>query len=119
MFKANQRNRSGAEGEELVEEYVESGETQREFCEERGLCVGTLQYWLRKVGGRIELEETDISEERSVAPFVEVKVTATGCPTKGEDAPAYEVVVGNGRRLRIRGGFDVQEVATLLAILEE
>jgi transcriptional regulator with XRE-family HTH domain len=32
----------------IVEEYRESGLTQREFCEARGIAKSTLGYWLRK-----------------------------------------------------------------------
>jgi hypothetical protein len=119
MSKVIRKNRSIVEGSELVEEYVASGRTQWEYCRAIGVSIGTLQYWLRRVHGGVEADGNEFGVRPEDRHFVEVKLDAPiGLPRKA-DAPGYEIVLGNGRRLRVGGGFDGQEVAALLAILED
>jgi hypothetical protein len=119
MSKANRKNRSIVEGAELVEEYLASGRTQWEYCRAVGVSIGTLQYWLRQVHGEVEADEIEFRGRPEDRHFVEVKLDASIALPRKTDAPGYEIVLGNGRRLRVGGGFDGQEVAALLAILED
>jgi hypothetical protein len=119
MSTTGRRNRDAAAGARLIEQYVESGLTQREFCTRRRVSVGTLQYWLRRI-------VADESGERPTEPrLVEVSLLAAAMmeAPKAERAElargGYEVVLGGERRLRISPGFDAEEVAVLVALLEE
>lgn len=104
----------------MVAEYVESGQSQGEYCRERGLGVSRLQYWLRKTA---ELEEASPGSAGG-SGFVELKVEGlAGSREDGRQSPAdlreYEIVLANGRRLVVRGGFDLSEVTALVSVLEE
>ena len=120
MNKARQRNRTKAEREAILEEFIESGLTQREFCEERGILVGTFQYWLRRTR---EVEEAmEVQAHEGSAALMEVKFAADGGLFGSGDGiwrkAEYEVVLREGKRLVVRGGFAASEVAALIAILE-
>ena len=114
MNQNRRRNRTQSEGEELIAEYVESGMTQRAFCEREGISVGTLAYWLRKVGRA----ETD--EGAGHAGLVEVQLIDEGEPrvAMGCERPGYEIILPGERCLRVPPGFDADEVAVLLSVLE-
>ena len=118
MKKERRRNRSRAEREEILAEYVESGLSQVEFCLERGISVGTMGYWLRKAR---EFEE-GVEEPAASGGFVEVQVTGGGMtpfPVAGMlETARYEVVLRDGKRLVIGTGFKTSEVAALLDVLE-
>lgn len=120
MKTTGRRNRDADAGTRLIEQYIESGLTQREFCEGQRISVGTLQYWLGRLAG-------DEAARASAEPrLVEVNVIGAGAVTKTsstESAVAaivgYEVLLAGERRLRIPPGFDAKEVAVLVALLEE
>ena len=119
MSTTGRRNRDAAAGRRLIEQYVESGCTQREYCDRERISIGTLQYWLR----RIAAEEA--GEIRSEPQLVEVSLAGTMAMTKSTKAESaglarggYEVVLAGEWRLRISHGFDAEEVAVLVALLE-
>ena len=114
-MKQKQRlNRAQAEGEELVAEYVESELTQREFCVQKGICVGTLAYWLRKVSS------AETAAGQSGARLMEVQLISDDQSrvTRDQERPGYELLLPGERRLRVPRGFDAEEVAVLLGVLE-
>jgi hypothetical protein len=55
----NQTHKSSADRamarRQMVERYQSSGKSQREFCEEEGTSLSTLQWWMRKARGGAEL----------------------------------------------------------------
>ena len=105
-----------------MSEYLESGMRQREFCAEAQVSVGTLQYWLRKIGagaGEEGTQEWSGTELQSANPLLEVRLAGGSSLSGVPSAAGYEVVVENGRRLRIPSGFDAREVAALVSIMEE
>ena len=127
----SRRWRDGVQGRELVERYVESGLTQRVFAREEGIGVSTLHYWLRKVAAERD-EEAVVGDgerpERKARPvsLVEVELeprrSHPGNPRPGSvepGAPAYELELPAGVRLRICAGFAEQEVRRLLAMVRE
>ncbi len=117
MSKTKARRRSRVEREAILAEFRESGVTQGEFCLERGIGLSTFQYWVRKAR-----EAAQSSETQRQAAFVEVKIakgsTALALPrVKGERAE-YDVVLRSGQRLVVRSGFEPEEVAALVDLLE-
>jgi transposase len=93
---------------EMVERYERSGKSQREFCEDEGVGLSTLQLWMRKtsVGGKpapMALREV----EWPAAP------TATPAPGWG-----LELVSPRGWTLRHREALDGTELARLLKSLK-
>ena len=105
----------------MVAEYVESGQSQGQYCRQRGIGVSTLQYWLRKTAAL----EGAAPGSAGDCGFVELKVEGSEVSSRegGRPSPAgpreYELVLANGRRLVMRGGFELSELAALLTLLEE
>lgn len=93
--------------------------TQGEFSLERGIGLSTLQYWIRKA---CEEAEEPSKTQRQSAAFVEVKIakqsTALAMPHIERQRAEYDVVLCSGQRLVVRSGFEPEEVAALLALLE-
>ena len=76
------------------------------FCRERQLRASHFYWWKKQLGAS--------GAER----FVEVKL-ATAAPTLGADEDRrVEVVLRNGRSLRVGRGFDPELVRALAAVLE-
>jgi hypothetical protein len=90
----------------LLSDQVRSGQSVAAFCRERQLRASHFYWWKKRLGAS--------GAER----FVEVKL-ATAAPTLGaaEDR-RVEVVLRNGRSLRVGPGFDQELVRALAAVLE-
>jgi hypothetical protein len=93
----------------VAEEYEASGWTQREFAEQRGMKLSTLQSWVY----RRRRQESAAPEARMRLLPVEV----TAAPGVGASG-GVEVVLASGERVRFAAGTEVQYVARLLAALE-
>jgi hypothetical protein len=88
-----------------IGEWQASGLSARAFCERRGLTVASLYAW-RRVLRRRAAEN---------AAFVPVQVVADAVPAH---ASALEVVLADGRTVRVTPGFDAATLRQLLAVLE-
>ena len=90
----------------LLSEQGRSGQSVAAFCREHQLSASHFYWWKKRVGAS--------GAER----FVEVKL-ATAAPTlgAGEDR-RVEVVLRNGRSLRVGPGFDQELVRALAVVLE-
>ena len=95
---------TGKEVQRLVEEFVSGGMNRSEFCRTRGLSLGTLRRHLK--GGKQKAKQTP----RLVAVELEEKA--------GQKANAIEVVLGRGRRVEVRPGFDATTLQAVIAVLE-
>jgi transposase-like protein len=82
-----------------------SGLSVRAFCERHHLAQPSFYAWRRKL-------------QRRAAPATFLPVQVVGDEPTAR-APALEVVLTNGRGLRIGAGFDPATLRQLLAILEE
>jgi len=106
------RRRSQAEAEALVGEFEASGLMGEAFCQQRGLAVGTLDKYRRRV------HKGKQSGSGSMLP-VEV-VWSTGQKPNGDAGSDGVLVVelGSGRRIEVRQGFDVGTLERLLSVLD-
>lgn len=109
------RRRNGAEIQALVERYHQSGLTRTEFVQSEGICLMTLSRYLKKAR-----PATPLSSE-SPARFMEVERGAQ-MPAfesaKSEDRrDPYRVSFAHGASLEIPAGFCIEEVASLLELL--
>ena len=77
----------------------------RAFCDRRGLTVASFYAW-RRVLERRAAEK---------AAFVPVQVVADAAPLQ---ATTLEVVLADGRTVRVAPGFDGATLRQLLAVLE-
>jgi hypothetical protein len=88
-----------------IDECQTSGLSVRAFCERRGLTVASFYAW-RRVLRRRAAEQ---------AAFVPVQVVPDAVPTQ---TSALEVVLSDGRTVRVAPGFDAATLRQLLAVLE-
>ena len=61
--------RTTSEGKALVDEYYQSGLTQKKFSDQKGISICTLQYWIRR-NKQIDDGENNKAQHR----FVEITV---------------------------------------------
>jgi hypothetical protein len=106
------RRRSQAEAEALVAEFEASGLMREAFCQQRGLAVGTLDKYRRRV------HKGKQSGSGSMLP-VEV-VWSSGQKPNGDAGGDGVLVVelGSGRRIEVRRGFDAGTLERLLTVLD-
>jgi transposase len=88
-----------------IGEWRASGLSVRAFCERRGLATPTFYAWRRTLERRAAQK----------AAFVPVQVLADALPTQ---TSALEVVLAEGRTVRVAPGFDAATLRQLLAVLE-
>ena len=112
----------------LVSEQGRSGQSVAAFCGERGLCAPYFYTWRKR------LREADAGQgvlRAPLAKFVEVKLVPAGpgLAGAGRDAGAasvsraagdvrVEILLKNGRSLRVGRGFDAELVRALVAVVE-
>jgi hypothetical protein len=88
-----------------IAEWRGSGLSGRAFCERRGLATPSFYHWRRVLERR--------AAEKPA--FVPVQVMAEAVPAL---ATALEVVLTDGRMVRVAPGFDAATLRQLLAVLE-
>ncbi len=103
---------SRAEWAKRVERWRESGLSAAQFAGEIGINPRTLTYWKWVLGkeARGERPQTQNNRSEATSSFVEVRATPSSA--------AFELVLGNGRRLQIPAAFDASTLERLLAVLE-
>jgi transposase-like protein len=94
---------------ELVRRWQRSQLSVRAFCQRHHLSEPSFYAWRRVLRQRGLLQEPPPSKPAFV------KVALDGQPTPA----AIEVVLGHGRLLRLRAGFDADLLRQLLCVLEE
>jgi hypothetical protein len=106
------RRRSLAEVQVLVAEFEASGLGRALFCQQRGLAVGTLDRYRRRVHGRRQ------SRGMSFIPVEVVPSTAQGVNGVAGREGALVVELRGGRRIEVRRGFDGGTLERLLTVLD-
>jgi hypothetical protein len=93
------RRRSRSETEALVAEFEASGLMREAFCELRGLAVGTLDKYRRRV------QRGPQSDGGSLLPVEVVSARGHDANSAGRDG-VLVVESRSGRRIEVRRGFD-------------
>jgi len=88
-----------------IREWETGGLSARAFCQRRGLTVASFYTW-RRVLRRRAAEK---------AAFVPVQIVADAVTTR---IGALEVILTDGRTVRVAPGFDAATLRQLLAVLE-
>ena len=88
-----------------IGEWQASGLSVRAFCGRRGLATPSFYHWRRVLERRATQEPT----------FVPVQVVADAMPVQ---ASLLEVVLADGRAVRVAPGFDAATLRQLLVVLE-
>jgi len=99
-----------------------SGQTGRDFCADHALGEPSFYAWRREIARRDQeqtpttnrLERPRASEGAALPTFIEVAVDAGDTA-----APALELVLASGRRVRVGPGFDASLLRQLVRVLEE
>jgi transposase-like protein len=96
---------------QILRRWQRSGLPVRAFCEEFGLAEQSFYGWRRTLRQR----------DAQAIHFVPVQVIGQATALLGVDQSAHplELVLSDGRRLRIGPGFDAATLQRLLALLEE
>ena len=97
------RRRSAEEIRQVVEQYTESGLSQREFSEQAGIKLSTLGRYVRREG------RSEASQQ-----LVRVKLEA---PTEPETG--FVLMLGNGRRIASGWEFCDSELSRLIRVVEQ
>jgi hypothetical protein len=106
--------RSRAEWSSEVRRWRASGQTGAEYAQVHGLDPGTLAWWgsrLRRAQG-----EKRADQGGRGAAFLAVQVAPRRRPAARDEV--LEVVLCNGRRVRVSGDFDAARLARLLDAAE-
>ena len=99
----------------LVEQQRRSGLSVRAFCEQHDLFEHAFYWWRRELADRDAAAPADKADAAPPAPlFVPVHVR----PDDPLPASGVEVVLANGRRLRVGAGVEPRRLAALAAALE-
>jgi hypothetical protein len=99
--------RSREVAEELVREFEASGMRRKQFCEQRGLSVGTLDLYRK----RLRLAEGGAEPK---GDLLRVKISAE--QARGESG--LQLVLSGGLRVEVAAGFDGETLKRLLAVIE-
>ena len=118
---------------QVLADWSGSGLSKVAFCRERGLSPSAFHWWKGELVRRDAARRSCSSgpsrpkaEEAKTTPaFVAVRVAEGGsggsAVREREDgglAGAVEVVLGNGRRVRVSSGFDAEVLARVVGALE-
>ncbi len=120
----------------VIAEYRASGISQEAFCRRRGLSVHSLRAWLYQPDLRLARaslaavgdaksgpgSKAMVAGDRSAAvervgAFLPIDVLADAAESLPLEA-RLEVLLGNGRRVAVRPGFDAPTLVQLVAVLE-
>jgi transposase-like protein len=111
VIPVRHRRRSSAEIRQLVEEFVQSGLRQSEFCRRRGVVLNTLKRYLKQ-------DKKAQMAGASCGALVAVEVAAASpAQSRGPDS-SLAVVLGSGRRIEVGEHFDAATLARLVTVLE-
>ena len=95
----------------VIQEAARSGVSIREFCRQRQLTVSQFYWWQRRLQPLPPRAKKRVSVGTS-ASFVLVSESGQGSEA------GIELVLGDGRRLRIHKGVDETTLRAVLAALE-
>jgi hypothetical protein len=103
---ANGVRRSRAEWTSEVSEWRGSGLSAADYAKQRGLNRGTLLWWSRKVGRNHA--EHSAAPRSAAAPvtFVPVRVREEILESAAGGQGSIEIILCNGRRVRVAGAVD-------------
>jgi hypothetical protein len=101
----NSGGRSAAEVEKIVIDFERSGLNRREYCEQRGIALPTLDWYRRRVRAN-----------RSSPNIVPVRMKKTLAPEIADADHGFTLVLGNGCRIEIGWDFNDDTLTRLIRI---
>jgi hypothetical protein len=103
----------GRDWRRLVTALEASGLSRAEFCRRRRLSYHTMTYWVKRLGN-----VKGPGAGGGPASFVELSLPAVTAPLAVTTPAAYEVLLGNGRSIRLGPAFDDETLARLIRTVE-
>ena len=96
-----------------------SGQSIHTFCDHHGLSEGSFHAWRRTIAQRDQQAAgvPAVHGAGDLPAFVPLRVTGT--PAASSSISPLELVLGQGRVIRVPPGFDANTLRNLLAVLEE
>ena len=110
---ARTSRRTPKEIKQLLRGYEQSGLSRRQYCEEQGVAVTTLDYYRQR-----QLKDKKPRTEQQTAALVRVKLTAGAPPAQRQVQEGFSVVVSQGRRIESPWNFSERGLARLIRVLE-
>ena len=117
---------------EMMRRQAESGQSVRGYCRQADIRESAFYWWRRELARRSQQDKNlhrlpgVVRRQATERPLTRKSVgTASGflplqmvADRRPEDGCGLDVLLGDGRTLRIRPGFDRQTLADVLAVLE-
>ncbi len=110
---------------DLVQRWRLSRLSARAFCERQQLSEANFYAWRRvlRQRGLIDQDDAPVTRPMSLPAFVKVSVSpgaaANGNVPSASSVSAIDLVLPQGRLLRVRPGFDPDSLRQLVRLLEE
>jgi hypothetical protein len=95
----------------LLSGYANGGLTRRQYCEQQGIAVTTLDYYRQR-------QQKGPQTSRKASPLVRVKVQTSAPSAESHERQAFSLVLGQGRRIESHWNFNEQELLRLIRIVE-
>ena len=96
-----------------MQQWRQSGQSAAEYAEAHDLDAGTLAAWASRLKKEVGVRRVQTS--KAGPDFLAVQVRQSrALPVEG----TIEVVLANGRRVRVSGDFDIERVSRVLAAAE-
>jgi len=92
----------------IIEKYLASGLTQKQFCLQEQLAYSTFQLWLKKYR---QANANILSEQKQNNRFVPLTFTP---PATKPGSPHYIIEYPNGVVLRVNGSIELQTLIHLI-----
>lgn len=96
MAKPSER---AAEMRKLLQGFSRSGQTRREFCNQRGIALTTFDYWRQQLRSKTRLVKVEVAQPAA-------------------DAHGFTLRLANGRSIESSWRFAEEELARLIRIVE-
>ena len=94
-----------------LKQFSDSGQSVRAFCKSRGLSEPSFYCWRRTLAERDVAADPGDCRSSTPPAFLPVRIA-------GEVAGQMEIVLGGGRRIRLRGPVDQAALAEVITALE-
>ncbi len=110
--------------EAAVRRWRESGQSVRAFCRAEGVRESAFYFWRRELtrrGLRTRKRSATVPPEHGAGPlFLPVQVVTPAGNGAGIASVqrGVEIILAQGRTVRVQAGFDRQTLADVLAVLE-
>ena len=105
------RRRPEEEKAELIERWCESGLSRAEFCRRERICYGSFLNWITQWIGE------EVPEPEAAVEFLQVITAAPVQGTSEADGGVIEILAPNGWRVRVKAGFDSQDLHRVVEVL--